>query len=501
MRRAARFLFFALIWVLGIGWAGAVPQVYEPSAEMPPPVPREFRATWLASVYNLDWPSRPGLPPEEQRAELRRILDRAAALNLNAVILQVRPACDALYASPLEPWSPFLTGKMGRPPEPFYDPLEFAVREAHRRGLQLHAWFNPYRAHTSASGTPSADHISRTRPGLVRSYNGMQWLDPGRPETLAHTRAVVLDVVRRYDIDGVHMDDYFYPYPDRQRTVFPDAATYAAYQKAGGRLSRGDWRRENTNRMVQSLQQAVQGEKPWVVFGISPFGIWKADHPPGIKSGIDAREDIFGDSLHWLKSGWVDYLAPQLYWTIDKPDQSFPRLLEWWRSKNVLQRHVWPGIAVDRVGKDRNATEILRQIGLSRRGAGEHPGQLLWNFRPVLENRGGVATRLRAESYAVPALPPAYPWLGVPAPDVPVLQAGRTENGGWSFTWLTSPAGGGPPHLWVVQHRQGTRWTTRILPAEVRRWTPEPGSAPEAVALFAVGRTGLASAPVVLRAR
>jgi uncharacterized lipoprotein YddW (UPF0748 family) len=486
-------------WFTTLAAAPAQPSGYVPSVEIPPAVPREFRAAWIASVYNLDWPSAPGLPPATQRAELLRILDHAAALHLNALLLQIRPACDALYASPLEPWSPFLTGKMGRPPEPFYDPLEFAITEAHRRGLELHAWFNPYRAHTSSSGAPSSDHISRTRPTLIRSYNGMQWLDPGRPETLAHTRDVVLDVVRRYDIDGVHIDDYFYPYPDKKKTPFPDGATYAAYQRGGGRLTRAEWRRDNTNRMVQTLHQAIKGEKPWVKFGISPFGIWKTNHPSGIKSGIDAREDIFGDSLHWLKMGWLDYLAPQLYWTIDKPDQSFPRLLDWWRDQNSLQRHLWPGIAVDRVGRDRNATEILRQVGLTRRGAVPSAGHILWNFRPVLENRGGVGTRLKNESYQSPALPPAHPWLGSARPGAPRLSAARAEDGSWTFSWLTDPAGGSPPHRWVLQHREGTRWSTRILPGSVRHWTPE--RAPAALSVFAVDRIGNAGPAAILQSQ
>ena len=246
------------------------------SLTVPPPIRREFRGVWIASVENIDWPSQPGLSTQEQKDELVGMLDRAVALRLNAVILQVRPAADAMYASPYEPWSEYLTGRMGRAPNPWYDPLEFAVTEAHRRGLELHAWFNPYRArHPSSRSAPAPNHISVTHPELVKKYGSMLWMDPGEPEVRDETIRVVLDVVQRYDIDGVHIDDYFYPYKEkdrRGRTIeFPDGNSWRKYLRSGGTLSRDDWRRTNVDSLIYQVYIRIKAAKPWVKFGISPF--------------------------------------------------------------------------------------------------------------------------------------------------------------------------------------------------------------------------------------
>ncbi|MDP9348286.1 MAG: family 10 glycosylhydrolase, partial [Gemmatimonadota bacterium] len=282
---------------------------------------------WVASVANIDWPSRPGLSVAQQQAELLLILDRCAALRMNAVVLQVRPAADALYRSPHEPWSEYLTGEQGR--DPGYDPLEFAIAEAHRRGLELHAWFNPYRArHPSARAPNAPGHVSRTRPEWVKSYGRNLWMDPGEPAVQDQTVRVILDVVRRYDVDGVHLDDYFYPYPEndpatRQPLPFPDSASYARYQAAGGRLGRDDWRRSNVDGLVQRLHREIRSAKPWVRFGISPFSIWRAGFPAGVR-GFDPYEQLYADSRKWLVNGWVDYFAPQLYQPIGHTAQGYP---------------------------------------------------------------------------------------------------------------------------------------------------------------------------------
>jgi len=257
-----RILAFALL-------VGAVPCTGIAAQVDAPPVPREFRGAWVASVANIDWPSRPGLSTWEQQAELIAILNRCVALNFNAVILQVRPAADALYDSPYEPWSAYLTGVEGRAPEPYYDPLTFAVAEAHKRGLELHAWFNPYRArHPSAHGSAALSHIATLHPELVRAYGRYQWMDPGEPAVRAQTLRVMLDVVKRYDVDGIHIDDYFYPYPelgpDSVPIPFPDSASYGRYVRGGGTLAVNDWRRENVNTLMRNIYRRTKAIKPWV---------------------------------------------------------------------------------------------------------------------------------------------------------------------------------------------------------------------------------------------
>ena len=260
---------------------------YEPSRVIPPEPTREFRAAWVATVGNIDWPSQKTLSSQDQKAELLAILNRAAELKLNAIIFQVRPACDALYASRIEPWSEYLTGTMGKAPEPFYDPLTFAIEEAHKRGLELHAWFNPYRARLLAAKSPAASsHISKTKPQLVRHYGEYLWLDPGEKDVQDYSHSVVMDVVKRYDVDGIHFDDYFYPYKVRSSSGgdldFPDDASWQRYG-ARGKLSRDDWRRQNVNVFIERVYKSIKSAKPWVKFGVSPFGIWRPKYPPQIQ--------------------------------------------------------------------------------------------------------------------------------------------------------------------------------------------------------------------------
>lgn len=478
----------------------------ETDALSPPPVPREFRGVWVATVGNIDWPSRPGLSTAEQRRELLAILDRASELNLNAVIFQVRPAADALYASELEPWSEYLTGTMGRAPDPYWDPLAVAVEEAHARGLELHAWFNPYRARRAPDRDAIASsHISRTRPDLVRTYGEQLWLDPGEPDVLEHTLAVVLDVVRRYDIDGVHVDDYFYPYPLERApgdTIpFPDDPSWQRYVASGGTLSRSDWRRSNVDELVERLYAAVKAAKPWVKFGISPFGTWRPGYPPVI-GGYDAYENLYADARKWLWRGWLDYATPQLYWPIDRWDLSFPVLLGWWDRQNLYGRHLWPGLIPSRIGdpsrvlEEWSATEIVRQIYVTRGQHGAN-GNILFSMRSLMGRPDSVADLIRRQAYAQPALVPASTWLDATPPQQPVVSLVPRGN---AFDLRFRAGAAEPAWQWVVQvHHEDDSWITWILPGAEDRLsvTTRRGDArPDAVFITVLDRYGNGSRPV-----
>ena len=377
-----------------------------------PPAPREFRGAWIASVANIDWPSRSGLPVEAQQDEVRHLVEVARSIGLNALIVQVRPAADALYASSFEPWSEYLTGEQGRAPRPFYDPLAFWIDEAHRAGLELHAWFNPYRArHSSARSALSPGHVANARPALVKAYGDLQWLDPGQPAAASLALAVILDVVRRYDVDGIHVDDYFYPYPvkaaDGREIDFPDEDSYRAYAASGGRLGRADWRRANVYAFVERMFHAVRLQNERVRIGISPFGIGRPDRrPPGVL-GFSQYDAIYADVERWLENGWMDYLAPQLYWKSESPAQPFAPLLAYWQSQNPRSCDIWPGLFTSRINSSDaswDPEEIVGQIRLARAlGA---TGHIHFSIAALAQDRRGIAERLRT-FYGGPALVPA----------------------------------------------------------------------------------------------
>ena len=483
-----------------LAWAAelsAAPAYLPGKATVPSP-PREFRGVWVATVNNIDWPSKPGLSVAQQKAEMLILLDRAAQLRLNAVIFQVRPACDAMYASAREPWSEYLTGQMGRAPQPLYDPLEFAVAEAHRRGLELHAWFNPFRArHMVTLGAASSDHVSRARPQLVRTYGKQLWLDPGEAAVQEHSLNVILDVVRRYDIDAVHLDDYFYPYPEKDRAGrevdFPDDTTWRRYVQGGGRLARADWRRENVNSFIRRLHSGIHAQKSWVKFGVSPFGIWRPGYPASVR-GLDAYEKLYADSRLWLASGWLDYCAPQLYWSVDAPQQGYGALLNWWAAQNTPGRHLWPGH--DLYHTALVPGELTKQVQLTRRQAGA-TGDALWSMKTLLQNKGGVAGELSRTLYTQPALVPASPWLSKGVPRQPTVTAG-SDSQGLHISWL--PTGADRAWLWALQWKEGKYWRTEILSGG--QTSLRLGSRtvpPSIIALRAVDRCGILSQPAVLQ--
>ena len=470
-------------------------------ARPPAPVPdglnppsREFRGAWVATVANIDWPSVPGLPVATQQAEARAILDRLVELNMNAVVFQVRPQADALYRSDLEPWSYYLTGEQGKAPDPQYDPLEFWVEEAHARGLQVHAWFNPYRAnHPAHQGALDDASIVVARPELVVKLGdqGYYWMDPTLPAVQDHSIAVVLDVVRRYDIDGVHFDDYFYPYPSYNNDEdFPDDGSWTAYRAGGGRMSRDDWRRDAVDTFIERLYREIKAAKPHVAFGISPFGIWRPGSPQSIQ-GLDQYDVLFADAKLWLNEGWVDYLTPQLYWPIAQIPQSFPVLLGWWKEANKQDRHLWPGTTLAQVGRI-GPTEILNQIMITRGMLPDSPGICMFSMRSLQGEGGGLPAGLSRGPYASQALIPASPWLDDEPPLSPTVSVERT-GGRATVSWI--PGGEGEVSLWVVYTKRGRTWSHQILPGSERAFVlgtgEESGVEPVVqVAVSAVDRGG-----------
>jgi uncharacterized lipoprotein YddW (UPF0748 family) len=432
---------------------------------------REFRGVWAATAWNIDWPSKRALPIEQQQSELIQILDRIQALNLNVLVLQVRPAGDAFYASQLEPWSELLTGTPGKAPEPFYDPLEFAIDQCHKRNIELHAWFNPYRARTSAEKLPNVSpHIAVTNPEYVYKYGSDLWMDPGAKVIQDSTYNVILDVVRRYDVDGIHLDDYFYPYPISGQT-FADDKTYKNYQTNGGKLSLADWRRDNVNQLIQRLSTGIKATKPTVKFGISPFGIYRPGQPAQIK-GLDQYEQLYADPKKWLEEGWVDYIAPQLYWRIDPPAQSYPVLLQWWTENNPKRRHIYPGNRLSGLdGKDWTIAEYQKQIEITRNLAPQLSlGNIFYSMKAFTENRLGVVDSFKSTIYQAPALVPTQSWQQSVAPSLP--KRVRVKQG--RITWSASTEA---IRSWTLYQQNSNTWKlVKIMAATTTSVTVEPGT-------------------------
>ena len=464
----------------------------------PPSLPREFRGAWVATVANIDWPSRPGLPAAEQRAEMHALLERAQAIGLNAIVLQVRPSADAIYPSALEPWSEYLSGTSGQAPDEAWDPLAEWVASAHARGLELHAWFNPYRARHSLARSPAAPtHVLNAEPQIVRAYGDQHWMDPAEPRAVERLLAVVRDVLQRYDVDGVHIDDYFYPYPIRDaqgaEQPFPDDAPWQRHLAAGGTPDRAAWRRAQVDALVERLYREVHSSKPWVRVGVSPFGLPRPERrPPGIE-GFSQYDKLYADVERWLAQGWLDYLAPQLYWPIAPAPQAFAVLQRIWRESNPRGRHVWPGLFTSRLGAERNpydAAEVLAQVALTRHAGAIRDGHLHFSMVALLQDRDGIATRLRTGPYAQAALTPATPWLDEPPPQPPThAWQPRTRE-------LRVTQGVGAPLrqtvLWSLQ-AGGWRWQALPMPQAMPLRLPFDT---KSAWLVGIGRSGLESRSV-----
>ncbi|MEU5883882.1 family 10 glycosylhydrolase [Spirillospora sp. NPDC047279] len=398
---------------------------------------RQVRAMWIATVAGIDWPRDPKKPAAVQQAQFRKLLDTAKAMNFNAVFVQIRPNSDAFYPSPYEPWSKWLTGTPGK--NPGYDVLDFMIKESHARNLEFHAWFNPYRVSRDNDLKKLAPNSpARQNPGWVRQYGTGLWYDPGLPQVRDLATKSVMDVVRKYDIDAVHFDDYFYPYPEGGRD-YPDQATFKAYGKG---MSKADWRRQNVDTMVRGLAQKIGEAKPWVRFGISPFGVWRnsTSDPSGSKTrALQSYSDQYADTRKWIKQGWIDYVTPQLYWPIGDPRADYAGLVGWW-SREVAGTKVQLtiGQAAYRVGEDstwKNPAELSRHLDLNKRYPAVK-GDVYFSGKDLASNRRGFAERLRKDHYARPAIPPAAPGGKAPAPARGVTA--ERDGSGVKVRWQTT---------------------------------------------------------------
>jgi uncharacterized lipoprotein YddW (UPF0748 family) len=374
----------------------------------------EFRGVWIATVDNIDWPAKKQYNVDSQKTEFIRQLDMHRSNGMNAVIVQVRPATDAFYPSPYEPWSQWLTGEQGKPPSPYYDPLAFTIEESHKRGFEYHAWCNPYRANFSiGKASIAAAHITKLHPEWFLAYGGTLYFDPGNKDGQAWVVNVISDIVKRYDIDAIHMDDYFYPYRIAGRE-FPDSASYRKY---GNGMGKDEWRRSNVDSIIYKLSLAIKYEKPWVKFGISPFGVWrnKSQDPDGsdTQAGVTNYDDLYADILLWTKNKWIDYVTPQLYWEIGFKRADYTVLLDWW-SKHAYGRHMYIGHGIYRAFENnppwKIKTQLPRQIEMLRK----YPtiqGSVYFSSKTFYKNPNGWNDSLRNNYYKTPALIPEMDWL------------------------------------------------------------------------------------------
>lgn len=375
----------------------------------------EFRGVWIATVDNIDWPLRGMVSTEMQKAEYIRQLDMHKRNGMNAVIVQVRPAADAFYPSKYEPWSQWLTGIQGRAPYPYYDPLEFMIEEAHKRGMEFHAWLNPYRANFSIGHASIAqNHITRQHPEWFLSYGGKKYFDPSNKQAQDFVVNVAKDIVGRYKVDAIHMDDYFYPYrvPGKE---FPDEASY---RRSGTTLSKDDWRRSNVDSIILKLSDAIKATKPWCKFGISPFSVWRNSDKDSLgsdtRAGVTNYDDLYADILLWLEEGWIDYVAPQLYLEIGHDKIAYEKMLDWW-SRHSYGKHVYIGHGIYRTGEKKslawkNPDELPNQIKLLRKYPNVQ-GSIYFSSRSFDRNPNGWNDSLQNNYYKYPASIPAMNWL------------------------------------------------------------------------------------------
>lgn len=386
---------------------------------------REFRGVWVATVNNIDWPSKPGLSSDQQKKEAIAILDMHAKNGMNAMIMQIRPASDAFYPSELEPWSRYLTGTPGKAPNPFYDPLQFWIQQCHQRNMEFHAWLNPFRVALNASEPLAANHIAFKHPEWVVNYGGKLYFDPGLPQTREFVVMVVTDIVARYDVDAIHFDDYFYPYPLKED--FPDQSSFTRYNRGFLPEQKADWRRDNVDLLIHMLSENIKRTKPWVKFGISPFGVWrnKADDPQGSQTtaGTTNYDHLYADILKWQKNGWIDYCLPQLYWQIGHPSVDFLTLSKWWAA-HAYNRAMYIGHAVYKleanssIAEWKDPNQLIKQIQITRQ-IPHIGGSAFYSSIHFKRNLFGFIETLQNKTYHHPALVPVMPWIDNKAPVQP----------------------------------------------------------------------------------
>jgi len=461
-----------------------------------PPEPREFRGAWVATVDNIDWPSKKGLTTSALKSEIDAIVDKASELKLNALVFQVRPAADALYPSKLEPWAEWITGTQGQGPKDGksdFDPLAYMIHACHSHAIELHAWFNPYRAwHPASRSAPASNQVSVAHPDWTKSYGNYKWLDPGRSDVADWTLKVVNDVVNRYDLDGVHIDDYFYPYPIKGQD-FPDSDSYADYQKHHGKLDRHAWRRDNTDAFVHNLYTEVKHEKPWVKVGISPFGIYRPGIPAGIQASTDQYDGLYADAKKWLNEGWCDYFAPQLYWKLSQTQQAYSPLLNWWVSQNVMGRQIWPGNFTSRLTENNwPAQEIVDEIACTRNTRGA-TGNIHFSMITLMNNVKSLDNLLEAGPYSGEALVPACPWLDTAPLSKPRLSLFVNSE---TATAIFEAKSLNLVECWATWRRYGANWVFHVVPRDQTRWVfaaHENGQKLTACAVAAVDRAEVSS--------
>jgi uncharacterized lipoprotein YddW (UPF0748 family) len=421
----------------------------------------EFRASWIATVVNLDWPDCQTCSSNTQKAQLITMLDKHQEAGINAILFQVRSESDAMYPSAIEPWSYWLTGTQGVGPQPAFDPLQFAIEEAHKRGMELHAWLNPYRADRGSSYPKAANHVTVQHPDWILTVGSISVVDPGLQEVRDRIAAVVGDIARRYAIDGIHFDDYFYPYPPNQ-IANQDAATFAAHPR--GFTNLGDWRRDNVNLMVAQVQDTLLAIRPEAKFGISPFGIWRSGTPSGT-SGLDAYSVIYGDAVAWLNAQTIDYVTPQLYWSSERVfpagtfnQQRYTTLAAWWASVRN-ERHLYPGHGLYRAdaatftGTLFPAHDVPFQVRFNR-ASPDIQGSVFFRAKNISQySSRGFADSLRADLYRYPALAPPMDWKDQTAPETPTTLSTSVSGDEVTLSW-GAPASGLAPRFYAVYRVQ-----------------------------------------------